>query len=245
MKIPAVLALTAITAILVAKGSAQTLTGSTSTTTLSPVAPPIGQTSYPPPVIAATAFPASLSLGLGWNESYRTGVSLPINNTGTSPLTILGVQSSANLFVESFPTTVAPNGQGTISLIYFSRYNATGESDVVRVLTSSGEVDIPVAHARASAFQTSAQQLTWHVNDPLTPQTVTLTMATNTAVPQAVAALGTGNAATITSSGENIYQITVTPGSTSTAGSFPVIVTLNPTLPGGPVLISCTISPSN
>jgi len=208
----------------------------------SSVAPPSGQSSYPPAVVPSAAFPASLSLGLAWNESYRSGISVPINNTGSTALTILGVQTSANLFVESFPPTVAAGAQGTISLIYFSRYNATGDSDVVRVLTANGEVDIPVAHARAAAFQASAQQLNWSANGAPTPQSVTVTMTSSTETVQAATALGTGNSATVTSLGGSSYQITVTPGSTSAAGSFPVIVTLSPTLPDGPIVINCNIT---
>jgi hypothetical protein len=209
------------------------------------VAPPLGQSAYPLVQTATGFFPASLALDLGWNESYRAGIQVPISNTGGAALTILGLQVSANLFIENFPSTVGAGGTGTITLIYFSRYNASGESDAIRVLTNLGEVDIPVAHTRMAAYHKDVKDLTWNVNDALTTQTVTLTMASGTTVPQAVTALGTGNTATLTPAGGLVYKIAVTPGSTATAGSFPVIVTLNPSLPGGPLVITCNITAAN
>jgi len=209
------------------------------------VAPPLGQSSYAAPYLAAKAFPPSLSLNLGWNESYREGIAIPISNGNTKPMTVIGVQASPNLFVEDFTRTVPAGGTGSITLVYFSLYNATGDTDIVRILTDSGEVDIPVSHSRVSAYQVDNQQLTWHVNDAAAAKTVNLTMAAGTTTPQSVRALGAGNTATLTPTGGNTYQIAVTPGSTSVAGSFPVIVTLNPTLPGGPLVVTCNIVASN
>jgi hypothetical protein len=213
--------------------------------TINPGAGQIPTQDSPPAVLPAKAFPASISLGLAWNESYRTGITVPINNPFQKAIEILGVQTSANLFVTDFPKTIGANGTGSMVLIYFSRFNSTGDSDSVRILTDSGEVDIPVAHARAAAYQLSAQRLSWNVGDAVAAKTVTVTFAANTTVPLAAAAMGTQNSVSVLPQGGGVYLISVTPASTASPEAFPAIVTLNPALPGGPIVIGCSVVASN
>lgn len=213
--------------------------------TINPASAQVPTQNAPPPILPAKAFPASISLGLAWNESYRTGVTVPISNPYSTALEVLGVQTSGNLFVTDFPKTIGANGTGSMTLIYFSRFNSTGDSDSVRILTDQGEVDIPVAHARAAAYQLSAQRLTWNVGEAPAAKAVTVTFAANTTVPLAATAMGRQNTVTIEPQGGGAYLISVTPASTASPENFPAIVTLNPALPGGPIVIGCSVVATN
>jgi hypothetical protein len=189
---------------------------------------------------AAQATVPDTSLGLGATETLRT-FDFTLNNSSNSALTVIGVQTTANLYVTDFSKTIPANGSGVISLLFSASANSTGPSDFLHVLTNQGDRVFQFDHNRAQAVQISPTTLSWAVGDPLTPKTITLTITNNLAVVAGIGASGTGNTATVQPSTGGQYVVTVVPGSTSSANKFIVSITLNPSLPGVVPVILCTV----
>jgi len=209
---------------------------------------PVPALVLPAPVAAASkgANPATgnevFSLGLKWNESVRHfAVSVP--NTGPSAVTVLGVQATGGLYVTSIPTTIPAKGTANLNLLFASDAGSSLSAGVVKLLTSAGLITVEVNADRAQVAQFSASTLTWEQGSAASAQTVTLTMNGGTAVPTGVKAMGTGNTATLSSLGSGKYAIQITPASTASVETFPVIVSFQPALPGVPGVIGCQIVP--
>jgi hypothetical protein len=189
---------------------------------------------------AQAAVPA-VSLNLGWNEVSRA-FNFSVNNSGSTALTVLGVQCTSNLYVTDFPTTIPANGSATFSLLFQASANSTGPSEFLHVLTNQGDRAFRFDHNRAQVIQISPTTLQWAVGGPLTPQTITLSIPGNQSVVSGVTTSGTGNNATVQPGSGGQYTVTVTPGSTASANQFIVSVALNPTLPGVVPVILCTVA---
>jgi hypothetical protein len=127
-------------------------------------------------------------------------------------------------------------------LLYYSQPGLAATSDFLRVLTDQGQIAVEVDHTRAPAVTFGSTSLQWAQGDDAAPKSVTVTMASGTAVPTAAMALGAGNAAKITSLGGGSYQVAVTPGSTAKPESFPVIIQFQPALPDVVAVITCTVT---
>jgi hypothetical protein len=186
-----------------------------------------------------TTVPAS-SLDLGWSETSRA-FSFSVSNSGSAALTVIGVQSTANLYVTAFPATIPANGSAVFSLLFQASGNSTGPSDFLHVLTNQGDTAFRFDHNRAQVIQISPNTLQWDVGDPLTPKTITLTIAGNQAVVSGVTTSGTGNIAAIQPGSGGQYTVTVTPGSTASSNQFIVSLGLSPSLPGVVPVILCTV----
>lgn len=182
----------------------------------------------------------AISLGLGATETHRV-FDFSVSNSGSTALTILGVQSTANLYVTSFPTSIPANGSAPFGLLFSASANSTGPSEFLHVLTNQGDRVFQFNHDRAQVVQISATSLQWAVGDPLAAKTITLTIAGNQAVIAGVTTSGTGNNASVQPGSGGQYTISVTPGSTSGANRFIVAVALNPTLPGVVPNILCSV----
>lgn len=193
------------------------------------------------PVTSApqTTVPAS-SLDLGWNETSRA-FGFSVNNGGSSALTVIGVQSTSNLYVTDFPTTIPANGSAVFSLLFMASAQSTGPSEFLHVLTNQGDRVFQFDHNRAQVIQLSQTTLQWAVGDALTPKTITLTVAGNQVVVSGVTTSGTGNNATIQPGAGGQYTVTVTPGSTAAGNRFIVTLGLNPSLPGVVPIVLCTV----
>jgi len=183
---------------------------------------------------------AIFSLGLNWNESVRH-FSVAVPNTASVPVTVLGVQPTGGLYLTLFPNTIPANGTGDFHCLLLADSDGGATVDFIKVLTTNGTIVAEVRHDRTAVAQFSATSLQWTVGGGATPQSVTLTMSPGTSVPIGVKALGQGNTASLQSTGNQRYTITVTPGSTAKAEGFPVIVSFNPKLPGVSGVIGCEI----
>lgn len=185
---------------------------------------------------------AATSLGLGSNEVLRT-FDLVVENTDPKPMAVYGVQSTSGLFVVSFPPVIAGGAKGKVTLIYAAKEGAGGATDLVRLLTDHGEKTIQVAHDREPTVRFDATTLLWQQGEKPSAKSITFTMLSTASVPKGVRALGSGAEAALTSLGNGRYQVSVTPGSTATAETFPVMIEFSPVLPGVATAVYCTITP--
>ncbi len=205
-------------------------------------AQPTSSSSQSSPSIG-TPLPVGFSLNLGWNETSRTNISIPVTNSQNAAMTILGVQTTANFFVEDFPQTIPANGKGEILLMYQAQTNVTGPSDILRLMTNFGELSMTIDHGRTQVASLSGTSLNWKVGETPMAKSVTLTIAAgSTVVPQSVTATGVGNTASLTALGGGKYQISVIPGSTATPEEFPVVIVYSPAVPDATAVVVANVS---
>jgi hypothetical protein len=205
----------------------------------------IGTTATPAPPLIAPALSTQTAppLNLALNETQRV-FTVSVSNTGSAVMSVLGVQTTNGLYVVQLPTTIPAHGSAVFTLLYYSKTGVATTSDLLRVLTDQGEVDVSVDHARAPAIQFSSTSLQWQQGEASSAKSVTFTISGGAAVPDSVTALGSGNSAQVSSLGNGNYQLTVTPGSTAKPLSFPVMINLQPALPDVVPVVTCTIAPN-
>jgi len=180
------------------------------------------------------------SLALAWSDTLKN-FDFTVKNSSAQALMVIGVQSTANLFVTDFPKTIPANGTAVFSLLFSASGNSTGPTEFLHVLTDHGDRVYQFDHNRAQVAQISPNTLQWNVGDPLISKTFTLTIAGDQAVVAGVTTSGFGNNATVTPAAGGQYIVTVTPGSTDKENKFIVALTLNPTLPGVVPVIVCSV----
>lgn len=184
----------------------------------------------------------SVSLNLKDGEMLRT-FGVTVQSDEDQPLKIFGAQTTGGLYVVDFPAEISTKGQGTVTLLYIARQNATGTTDLLRLMTNRGEKVVQVEHGRQAAVVYDATALQWSEGEGNITKSITFTMVSSVAVPKGVRALGTGNSAVLVALGDNRYRVDVTPASTAKAGQFPVMIQFAPLLPDAPAVISCQILP--
>lgn len=180
------------------------------------------------------------SIGMNWNESVRH-VSVSVPSSFPGDVTVLGVQGSSDVFVTDFPRTIPAGGTAEVHLLVMAGQGGESSTENFRILTTGGILSAELQRSRSEVAQFNATNLKWSLGGAAEPQTVRLTMTPGTAVPIGVHAFGPGNSATISSDGDGVYTISVTPASTARAETFPVIVTFNPVLPGVSGAIGCQV----
>jgi len=182
------------------------------------------------------------SLQLKHNEALRT-FEVEVQSDDDKPMKVYGVQTTGGLWVVDFPAVITPKGKASVTLLYYAKPNTNSSSDVLRLLTDRGEKIVLIKHDREQAATFDQTSLQWQQGDPIAAKSVIVTMSSDTSVPKTVRVMGTGNAATIQSLGNNRYQISVTPGSTAKPQQFPVFIDFVPALPGLNNVIACTVEP--
>lgn len=233
--------------------NAQTATPGTSTNPPSPggTVTPGTSTTNPSDAAAVRTIPTTPSgtppstdynLQLQWNESQR-GVTLTYANPSANALTIQGIQSTGNIFVVSYPSSIPSGGSGAIEVVYLAQAGTQADSDVIRLLTSDGLKLLRIAHGRAVVASFDKQVLSWQIGESPSPKSATLTL-TNGVQAVGVSSFD-GSSAKVTAASGNTFLITVTPGSTATADRFPVIVTLSPAVPNTTPVVDCVIGSGN
>jgi len=165
---------------------------------------------------------------------------VPVPNVSGSAVQVLGVQATGDLFIENIPNSIPAGGSANVTVLYFSTGGTSGGNDLIRVLTSSGLIVIPVSHGRPQPVTWSANSLSWAIGETGV-KSMTITVTGDATTPMAARALGVGNSATITPLFNGSYRIDVQPGNTAQANVFPVIVDLSPVLPDVTIAIYCTV----
>jgi len=184
----------------------------------------------------------AFNLGLKWNENARH-FSVAVPNSKKFPLDVIGVQPSGGLFITSIPKVIPAQGTADVNVLLVGETGSVQETSVLRVLTSGGEIVVQVNHTREQVAQFDSTKVKWIQGSKPAAQTVTLTMAPNTAVPTGVRVMGSNATAKLTALGNSQYSITLTPISTANASTFPAVVSFQPSLPGVSGVIGCEISP--
>jgi len=187
----------------------------------------------------ASSSMSEVHFDLGWQQSSKT-FSVLLTNDSNKPLQIEGIQTTAGLYVVSFPQLVAANSSADIQLTYAATMGG-GDVDLVRLLTNRGDKQILVTHPRQQVVQLSARTLQWAVGEAPAPKSVTFTVTGNVSVPQGVETPGKLDSASLNKLADGTYQITVNPGSTASPRQFPVVVDFSPKLPGTVVLVTCFV----
>jgi hypothetical protein len=106
-----------------------TITAGTATTNSANAANLRTIPSTPPGIPPSTDY----NLQLQWNESQR-GVTLTYQNTSTQALTVQGIQSTGNIFIVAFPSSIPAGGSGPIDLVYLAQAGTQADSDIIRLL---------------------------------------------------------------------------------------------------------------
>jgi hypothetical protein len=200
------------------------------------------QQSSPPTVSTSTptTTTAGAAIGLGLTDTQKEGILVPVPNSSSSAVQVLGVQTSGDLFIESLPSSIPAGGSANLTMLYYDTGGTSGGKDLIRVLTSSGIVVIPVDHGRPQPVTLSTNSLSWAIGET-GMKSVTIDVAGGVTTPMAARALGVGNSATITFLQSGSYRIDIQPGDATQANRFPVMVDLNPVLPDVTIAISCTV----
>lgn len=197
------------------------------------------------PVVAsqpAQPAPPTYELAVKWNDKLKGVDTVPLANTSDQPLHILGVQSTGGVFVGDFPTTVSPGKEEQISIVYNSLSNASGDVDLIRVLTDQGVKEIRIQLTRGKAVSLSAKQVAWTVGDSPQAKTVVLTVTADTVKPTSVRTTA-DNVAVLTAVDATTWNVQITPGSTAKSGKFPVFVNFDHPMAGGNPVILGIIQP--
>ncbi len=138
-----------------------------------------------------------------------------------------------------YPATIAPQSTGTISAVYYTQAGSQGGADVVRLLTSDGIKSLVLSSGRPSVATFDSQRLSWQLNESATAKSVTLTLANGVKVSSVRAALG--GTASVLDLGNGSFKISVTPPTTTKAYTFPVFVTLTPSVPNVAPVVTCSV----
>jgi len=203
---------------------------------LKPVSPSTLRPVSSTPIGAQTS--TVYALNLDWNQTQGS-FDLQYANSAGHAITVQGIQSSGDIFVVSYPSSIAAGATGTISVLYSSQPETDSAGDVVRLMTSDGIKLITLAHNRPAVATLSAAALSWQVGEAAAAKTVTLTLANGVTASGATAMLG--GQASVRNNGNGTFTISVIPPGTTKALSFPVIVILTPAVPNVTPVISCTV----
>ena len=180
------------------------------------------------------------SLGLARDEASRDNVAVPIENVSEKPLKIDAVQTSGNFFVKDFSKNIPPHGVGTVTLSYVAQPLASGNVDVLRVLTDDGEKIVQLEHGREEFVSVDTTKLDWALGDN-TAKAFTITVRAAATIPKAARVMGKGNQATIQSLGSGQFRVSVQPAPTGEPRQFPVFIDFDPVLPGVTVTVTCNV----
>lgn len=181
------------------------------------------------------------TLKLNGLERKKDSITINIPNDGDQRLAISGVQSSPSLFVVDFDKFIDAGKTGKVVLAYDAQEGAVGGSDYIRVRTNFGIRMVQVDIDRPSVVEFSAQELVWPLGQPISTKSVMVTVSNRTTAPKSVRVHGKKNQAAIVALGEGKYRIDVTPGSTTEAGSFPVVIEFDPQVPGVSPVVICSV----
>lgn len=182
----------------------------------------------------------TFSLGLKWNESRRQFL-LPVENSTASPVDIIGVQTSGDIFVCNVPKNIPAKGSVKLHLYLVAGNGSANTQERVRVLTSAGEQVIQVLHDRPQSVALEPTDLAWTVGGAAIEKSVAVTIKVPGVKVQGVRAGGEGNSATLEELGSGVYKVKITPGTLSKANSFPVFLDVYPRLAGVAAVIRCEV----
>lgn len=174
-------------------------------------------------------------------ERSKESIAIDVPNNSDRPMTIVGVQSTQNLFVVGFDKTIEPGGSGHVTLSYEEQDGSAGGNDYIRLKTNLGVRLVQVDIERPLTVELSAHELVWPVGQAPSTKSVTVTVVNRSTSPKSVRVHGAKNTASLIDLGSGKYRIDITPGSTSEPGVFPTVIEFEPKVPGISPVIVCTV----
>jgi hypothetical protein len=181
------------------------------------------------------------AIPLAWNQT-TFNASVTVKNTSAKPLVLLGVQSSSGVWVVDYPKVVPANGSAPLVAIVEAKAGAESSVEIVRLKTADGEKTLWLNLNRPPLVTMDSSRLQWGVNAPTVAKSVVLTLSTPSVAIKTVTSVA-GHTATFQKRDAKSYVVTITPKSTAKAGSFPIVVTLDPAVPGSAPTITGLIVP--
>lgn len=206
---------------------------------------PVAATSTTPVSSSVTPRPLPAddrAISLAWTETSRN-LQIEVSNADSAALKILGAQSTPAVYIVDFPKTIPARGSAAVSIIYEAKAGAEGEVELIRLKTDRGEKLIRISVAREPVVTFETKQLRWNVGEAVQPKTVLLAVDSAVSVKSVNAAKG--HTAVFQRINATNYRIVVTPQSTAKPTSFPVTLTLNPSVPGITPVITCLVENPN
>ena len=194
----------------------------------------------PIPEAPTMAIPvANYSAGLKWNESKRSSMGVNYKNDSKSPLKIEAVQTSGAVFLIDYPKTISPGGTGVFTVLLDVKAGTQGDADLIVFKSSEGEKTLRLNRDREVVATFDKKELNWSVGEKSAAKSVTVRLGFGVKVKGAKTMLG--HDAKVEDAGGGNYRVVVTPKSTAKGGTFPVILTLDPEVPGVTPMITCVI----
>lgn len=219
---------------------------------------------FPPPLVLAAMLGSSLTLRsqspgpiqpissvdaalhdeytipLGWNQA-TLNVNVSVKNTTGQALQVFGVQSSSGVWVTDYPRSIPAKGSASLAALVEAKPGLQSDVEIVRLKTGDGEKTLLLKLDRPPLVALDSSRLRWSQGEAAISKSVVLTLG-NPAVSLKSVSTVSGHAVVFRKQGTNTYLITVTPKSTAKAGVFPVLVALDPLVPGVAPAITCTIA---
>lgn len=180
---------------------------------------------------AAEPPPATFQIAVSWNAKAKDALSVPLMNDSSNVWQVLGVQSSAGIFIQDFPNRIKPGEAGAVDFIYDSREDTDSSAEIIRVKTDGGIRTMVVQVQREAAVTLDTHEVHWKVGEALVTKTITLTIVAGTVTPQNLKSNG-GASAVLETIDSTHYRISITPKSTAKTDHFQVAVKFDKPLPG-------------
>lgn len=194
------------------------------------------------PNTAKPNFHDEYDIPLTWNQA-TVNVLVNVVNTSDSVMRIAGVQSSSGVWVVDFPKQISAKSSAALSAIVEAKPNSQSEVELVRLKTADGEKTLMLKLNRTPLISFDSSRLQWAQGESMASKSVLVTVNNPAVSVKSVSTVG-GHSAVVQRRDANSFLITVTPVSTAKAGAFPVLLTLNPAIPGVSPAITCAIVPS-
>lgn len=175
--------------------------------------------------------PATFQVAVAWNARGKEGLSVPLKNDSTDTWQVLGVQSSAGIYIQDFPNKIKPGDSGEVDFIYDSREDTDSAVELIRVKTDNGVKTLAVQIQREIAVAFDTHEVHWKVGDPLASKSIIMTVSTGTVTPQNLKT-SNGVSATLEPIDSTRYRVSITPKSTAKTDRFQVAVKFDKGLPG-------------
>lgn len=187
-----------------------------------------------PVINAEPVQPASAryELAVEWSEKRKDNLAVPLENKGTDVMNVLGVQSSAGIYIVDYPSRVKAGASEPIDIIYEAADNTDSASEYIRVKTDQGIKTIIVSIKREDAFTLDSSELKWAVGGAATAKSFTVNIKKAGLELKKAKCTSGGHKAQVEAINSTTYRVTVTPGSTAKAAQFAVFLEFDKALPG-------------
>jgi hypothetical protein len=177
---------------------------------------------------------------LRWDQATEN-LAMTVKNPSARPVVVQGVQSTSGAWVIDYPKTIPAKGSAVVSVLVEARPGAQSAVEIVRLKTADGEKALWLNLQRPPLVTFDSARLQWPRGEAAAAKSVVLTLSNPQVALKSLRSIA-GHTATFQKRSANSYLITVIPKSTASAATFPVLLTLDPAVPGFAPAITCVIA---